>query len=103
MIQRVAAVIPARNEENFIDKTLAALFDRHKRPGRVIVVNDDSTDRTAKVAAAACAEVVVMPDRGYNVQGTPVLAGSISPVNITVLPSNRRVASSNSKSNLLQS
>jgi glycosyltransferase involved in cell wall biosynthesis len=78
VIQRVAAVIPARNEENFIDKTLAALFDQHTRPGRVIVVNDGSTDRTAKVAAAAGAEVVDMPDRGYNVQGTPVLAGVIN-------------------------
>jgi len=76
--QRVAAVIPARNEENFIDKTLAALFDQHTRPSKVIVVNDGSTDRTAGVAAAAGAEVVDMPDRGYNVQGMPVLAGVIN-------------------------
>jgi glycosyltransferase involved in cell wall biosynthesis len=76
--QRVAAVIPARNEENFIDKTLAALFDQHTRPGKVIVVNDGSTDRTADVASAAGAEVVDMPDRGYNVQGMPVLAGVIN-------------------------
>lgn len=78
MSQRVAAVIPARNEENFIDKTLAALFDQHTRPGKVIVVNDGSTDRTADVASAAGAEVVDMPDRGYNVQGMPVLAGVIN-------------------------
>jgi glycosyltransferase involved in cell wall biosynthesis len=76
--QRVAAVIPARNEENFIGKTLAALFDQHTRPSRVVVVNDGSTDKTAAIANAAGAEVVDMPDRGYNVQGTPVLAGVIN-------------------------
>lgn len=78
MNQRVAAVIPARNEENFIGRTLAALFGQHTRPNRVIVVNDGSTDRTAEVASAAGAEVVDMPDRGYNVHGMPVLAGVIN-------------------------
>jgi glycosyltransferase involved in cell wall biosynthesis len=76
--QRVAAIIPARNEENFIGKTLAALLDQHNKPSKVIVVNDGSTDRTADVASTAGAEVVGMPDRGYNVQGTPVLAGVIN-------------------------
>lgn len=70
--------MPARNEENFIGKTLAALFDQHTRPSKVIVVNDGSTDRTADIASAAGAEVVDMPDRGYNVQGMPVLAGVIN-------------------------
>jgi glycosyltransferase involved in cell wall biosynthesis len=76
--QRVAAVIPARNEENFIGTTLKALFDQYTRPSKVVVVNDGSTDRTAEVASAAGAEVIAMPDRGYNVLGTPVLAGVIN-------------------------
>ncbi len=78
MSQRVAVVMPARNEENFIYKTLAALFDQYTKPDQVIVVNDGSTDRTADVASAAGAKVVDMPDRGYNVQGMPVLAGVIN-------------------------
>lgn len=78
MSQRVAAVIPARNEENFIGETLAALFDQHTSPSKVIVVNDGSTDMTADIVSAAGAEVIDMPDRGYNVQGTPVLAGVIN-------------------------
>ena len=78
MNPRVATVIPARNEENFIGRTLSALFGQHTRPSKVIVVNDGSTDRTAEVASAAGAEVVGMPDRGYNVLGTPVLAGVIN-------------------------
>jgi glycosyltransferase involved in cell wall biosynthesis len=71
---RIGVVVPARNEENFIGRTLAALFDQYSRPSRVIVVNDGSTDRTAEIASAAGAEVVDMPDRGYNVHGMPVLA-----------------------------
>lgn len=78
MNQRVAVVIPARNEENFIGKTLNALFNQHSLPNRVIVVNDGSTDRTAEVASIAGAEVVDMPDRGYNVHGMPVLARVIN-------------------------
>lgn len=74
MSPRIGVVVPARNEENFIGKTLAALFDQYSRPSRVIVVNDGSTDRTAEIASAAGAEVVNMPDRGYNVHGMPVLA-----------------------------
>ena len=78
MIQRVAVVIPARNEEDFLGKTLAAVLGQHTRPQRVIVVNDGSTDRTAEIATAAGAEVIDVPDRGYNVLGTPVLAGVIN-------------------------
>lgn len=78
MNPRVAAVIPARNEENFISRTLAALFSQHTRPSKVILVNDGSTDRTKEVASAAGAEVVDMPDRGYNVHGMPVLASVIN-------------------------
>lgn len=78
MNQRVAVVIPARNEENFIGKTLNALSNQHNLPNRVIVVNDGSTDRTAEVASIAGAEIVDMPDRGYNVHGMPVLARVIN-------------------------
>jgi len=72
--ERVAVVIPARNEENLIGKTLAALFAQYTRPSKVVVVNDGSTDRTTEVASAAGAEVIAMKDRGYSAQGSPVFA-----------------------------
>lgn len=78
MSQRVAVVVPARNEESFLGRTLSALFDQYTRPNKVIVVNDGSTDKTSEIAAAAGAEVISMPDRGYNVLGTPVLAGVLN-------------------------
>ncbi|HKU50403.1 MAG TPA: glycosyltransferase family A protein [Nitrososphaera sp.] len=75
---RVAAVIPARDEERFIDKTLSSLSMQYHRPGKIVVVNDGSKDSTAEVAKSAGAHVITLEDRGYNVLGTPVLAGVIN-------------------------
>jgi glycosyltransferase involved in cell wall biosynthesis len=41
-------------------------------------VNDGSSDSTAEIARSAGAHVITLPDRGYNVLGTPVLAGVIN-------------------------
>src|SRR5215472_12693762 len=57
----VVVVIPALNEEAslpFVLRDLPAV-------GRVIIVDNGSTDRTADVAAAAGATVVREPLRGY--------------------------------------
>lgn len=53
-----AAVIPCLNEEKSISLIVAGAF-RHVR--RVIVVDDQSTDKTATVAQAAGAEVIRQP------------------------------------------
>jgi hopene-associated glycosyltransferase HpnB len=63
----VVAVIPARNEEEFIAKSLGSLLDLDY-PGsfHVVVVDDQSTDDTA-AAAAACRRgrhrVTILPGR----------------------------------------
>jgi glycosyltransferase involved in cell wall biosynthesis len=59
----VAAVIPARNEEQAIGKVIAAL--PREMVQRVIVVDNGSTDSTAAVARAASALVVEEPCPGY--------------------------------------
>ncbi len=62
--QRLAdvwVVIPALNEERSIPLVLRDL----PKVGRVIVVNNGSTDDTAKVASDAGATVVDEPQRGY--------------------------------------
>ena len=67
---RVAVVIPALNEEEALPGVLADL-DR-LRPGRVIVVDNGSDDRTPEIALEAGVELVVETRRGY---GSACLAG----------------------------
>lgn len=67
---RIAVVIPALNEEQAIVRVLRAI---PKSPTPLIIVVDNgSTDRTARRANSAGAMVVREPSRGY---GTACLAG----------------------------
>lgn len=55
----VCAVVPARNEEEYLPRTLPALLAQDYRgPFRVLVVDDRSSDGTAAAARAAGAELV---------------------------------------------
>jgi hopene-associated glycosyltransferase HpnB len=55
----VVAVVPARNEAALLPRTLPTLVgQRYPGPFEVILVDDDSTDATAEVAAAAGGHVV---------------------------------------------
>jgi glycosyltransferase involved in cell wall biosynthesis len=47
----VSVIIPAHNAGSFIRECLTAVFDQDPAPAEVIVVDDDSTDDTAKIAA----------------------------------------------------
>lgn len=60
---KVVAIIPALNEEAAIAAVIGAI--PRGTISRVIVVDNGSTDRTAAVAQAAGADVVVQPLRGY--------------------------------------
>jgi glycosyltransferase involved in cell wall biosynthesis len=72
---KVAAVIPARNEEKFIGETLSHLLSQDMKPSRVIVVNDGSNDGTKDVAQGfPGVEVVDLQDRGHAVLANPALA-----------------------------
>lgn len=64
----VAVILPALNEEASLPRVLQDL----PPVGRVIVVDNGSTDSTAERALAAGAEVVTEPRRGY---GSACLAG----------------------------
>jgi len=80
----VAIVIPALNEERAIAEVIAEI-PRDLSP-RVVVVDNGSTDATARVAREAGAEVVAQPQRGY---GRACLAGfahlASSPPDIVVV------------------
>jgi glycosyltransferase involved in cell wall biosynthesis len=45
-------VIPSYNEEKFITLTLQSLVEQTVLPAKVVVVNDNSTDRTAEIVLA---------------------------------------------------
>lgn len=49
-------VIPTYNEEKFISQTLQSIVDQTVLPSKVVVVNDGSTDDTAKIIAAFVAQ-----------------------------------------------
>ncbi len=55
---RVVVVIPAHDEEQALPATVASLAAQTRRPDRVLVVSDNSTDATVAVARAAGADVM---------------------------------------------
>jgi glycosyltransferase involved in cell wall biosynthesis len=67
---RVAALMPALDEEDSLPSVLAGLTGRGLES--IVVVDNGSTDRTAEVARAGGAVVVHCPRRGY---GSACLAG----------------------------
>ena len=87
MQKRIAVIIPALNEERSLPMVLGALTGMTMPPtpggstlsiSRIVVVDNGSTDATARVAAAAGAEVVSEPKRGYGrgcLTGIAALAG----------------------------
>ncbi|MEL7499860.1 MAG: glycosyltransferase [Planctomycetota bacterium] len=61
LVEGVSIVIPARNEANYIRKTVEAIqkaIDELEIVAEIIVVNDDSTDQTADIAIEAGARVI---------------------------------------------
>jgi len=48
---KIAVVLIAKNEEQFISKTLDSLLNQELKPHRIIVVNDGSIDKTAEIVA----------------------------------------------------
>ncbi len=55
---RLSVIVPARNEERNLPRLLVSLSTQGIQPHEIIVVDDDSTDRTSDVARAAGAIVI---------------------------------------------
>src|SRR4029453_11935690 len=65
---RYILITPARNEEEFIEKTIQSVINQGVRPVRWVIVNDGSTDGTGRIIGRYAAihdwiEVVSMPER----------------------------------------
>lgn len=69
----LAILVPAHDEESVIGATLASIARRKRPEDRVLVIADNCSDRTAQVARAAGAEVLIRTDaerrgKGYALQ-----------------------------------
>lgn len=60
----ISVVIPAFNEEGFLDKTLESLLNQDFRHFELIVVDNNSRDKTAKIAENFGAKVIFEPRIG---------------------------------------
>ncbi|WP_335870847.1 glycosyltransferase [Bacillus sp. 2205SS5-2] len=67
--KKISIIIPARNEEDNLKSLLTSLKKQAFRPKEIIVVNDDSTDRTKEVALALGATVIDAPPLPPNWMG----------------------------------
>lgn len=59
---RLAVVMPAHDEAGVIEASIAALSPQLSATDRLLVVADNCSDRTAEIASAAGAEVIVRTD-----------------------------------------
>ncbi|NNE65997.1 MAG: glycosyltransferase family 2 protein [Pyrinomonadaceae bacterium] len=62
----ISVVIPAYNAERFIGDALQSVFDQSKRVSEIVVVDNSSSDDTAKIARKLGATVVEEAERGVS-------------------------------------
>jgi glycosyltransferase involved in cell wall biosynthesis len=62
----ISVIIPAHNEEKFLRKCLESLQKQTEKPFEIIVVDNNSTDRTAAIAREFGAKVVAEKQQGIS-------------------------------------
>lgn len=61
---KISVVIPAYNEEKYIEQCLTHITNQEESPFEIIVVDNNSTDRTAELAKRFNVKVVPEPKQG---------------------------------------
>jgi poly-beta-1,6-N-acetyl-D-glucosamine synthase len=74
----VVVITPVRDEARYIEQTMASMESQTLRPTQWIIVDDGSTDGTARLASEHAAKhawvsIVTLPDRGYRAAGSGVM------------------------------
>lgn len=67
-VPRISVVIPAYNEETMIGACLRAVLSQSRAADEVIVVDNNSSDRTAEILLEFAADVVVLHEQRQGVQ-----------------------------------
>lgn len=79
---KISVVIPAFNEEQYINKCLSSLVKQQKKPDEIIIVDNNCTDRTIQIAKKYPVKIVkekkqgMIPARnkGYNEASGEIIA-----------------------------
>ncbi len=81
-----SVVIPAYNAEKHLDETLQSVLAQTIPPVRIIVIDDGSTDQTAKVAAnyGSAIEVISTENRGSGAATSTGIATVTTPILATL-------------------
>ncbi len=61
---KVSVIVPAYNEEKYLGKCLEALKNQTLTPDEIIVVDNNSTDRTSEIAKEARVRVITEKSQG---------------------------------------
>lgn len=77
-------IIPTWQGERHVTRLLTALNGQRHRPGQILVIDSGSTDRTAELARAGGAEVVVIPKGEFNHGGTRNRAARLCTADVLV-------------------
>ena len=73
MHSKYVVVIPAKNEERNLPRTLKFLKMQTLKPQEIIVINDGSTDRTRDIAISFGCRVIDIHRRQFDAAGTRIL------------------------------
>ena len=63
----ISVIIPAHNEERYLERTLKALENQNYRWFETIVVANGCTDRTAEIARNRCSRLIVLSQKNLGV------------------------------------
>lgn len=67
-MSQLSVIIPALNEEGYLEETLQCLQKIHPQPYEVIIVDGSSTDQTLSIAGRFPVRVIQSPHRGRSIQ-----------------------------------
>lgn len=76
--RKYIVITPARNEEEFVERTLRAMAAQDEAPAEWLIVDDGSTDRTREIIAEYLDRIpflrlIEKPDRGFDAVGGGVV------------------------------